>query len=232
MRILRWLSVFFLLLVVAAAAAVAWVQTPAGACVVSRWVTRQIQASAPKTRVDLETLKPRWPLSLAAGRAVWSDAGGRPILTLAPFRVALNRDGWEGEGQVTRLDLAALDHAAARGEWKSDGFLHGPVRFRGRGGEIQDIDLDLQSDQPGGNLNSEVLERLVEMMPPDDTRAVLLKALGAKAVFHFNIGKVGFTTQDGNYVLSLILDGDHLLDLTVRVPRDSLKLLKETHLWK
>lgn len=229
--ILRGIVVLLLVLCVLVAAAVVWIQSSSGEKAVSRWLTTQLQASAPGTRVDLEGVKLHWPPMLTAKQAVWSSSGGQPILLLAPARVSLaglrfppGRSGWEAGGQVTRLDLALLDRAIAGGDWKSDGFLHGPVSIRGRDGRLEEIEMKLESERPGGHLNSEVLERLAEMMPPNDTRRILLKALGAKAVFHFNVGKLDLTTEGENRVLRLLLDGDHLLDLTVRIPKES-KLL-------
>jgi hypothetical protein len=134
--------------------------------------------------------------------------------------------------QVRKLDLAGLDRIVGRGEWKSDGFLNGEIRFFGQGGRLREMELDLQSEEPGGNLNSELLERLVEMMPPDDTRAILLRALGAKATFHFATGLLELRTDGEDYVLNLLLNGDHLLDLKIRVPKNSMALLKEMKLWK
>lgn len=133
---------------------------------------------------------------------------------------------------MRRLDLAGLDRIVARGEWKSDGFLNGEIRFFGQGGRLQDIELDLQSEEPGGNLNSELLERLAEMMPAGDARGMLLRALGAKATFHFDTGSLEMRTDGEDYVLNLLLDGDHLLDLKIRVPKNSAALLKEMQLWE
>ena len=233
MRILRALLVFFLVGLLAVAGILYWVQTPSGAKQVSVWVTARLKSSAPGTRVDLEKVKLRWPPALEVKRAVWSDAAGRPLLTLEEIRLAgfrprlpLGRSSWEGKGQVVRLDLKGLDRVVARGEWRANGFLNGKVGLRGGDGRLQALDLGLSSEQPGGDLNSEILQRLVQMMPAGDSRAMLLKALGAKGTFHFNVGKVDLATDGGDYVLKLLLNGDHLLDLTIRIPKDSLELLR------
>lgn len=233
MRIFRWLFLFLLCFLVTAAGTVVWIRSAAGAKAVSGWLTGRLQPSAPGTRVDLQGLVPQWPASLKADRAVWNGPDGKPILVLEPLCVGVNRAGWKADGRVIQLDLAQLDRTAARGEWKADGILRGNVRVRGRGGRLDSLDLKLQSEPPGANLNSKILEQLAERMPPGDARRILLKALGGpKATFHFDVGKAELSAQGGQYVLGLLLDGDHLLDLTIRIPRDSLELLKETNRWK
>jgi len=231
--ILRGITVLLLVLSVSAAAAAVWIQSPSGERAASRWLTGQLQPSAPGTRVDLEGVKLHWPPTLTAKQAVWSSGDGQPILLLAPAHVSLaglrfppGRSGWEAGGPVTRLDLALLDRAIAGGGWKSDGFLHGSVNIRGRDGRMEDIDLKLESERPGGHLNSKSLEGLAEMLPPDDPRRVPLQMLGAKDVFHFDVGKLDLTTEGEHRVLRLFLDGDHLLDLTVRIPKESKLLFR------
>ena len=223
MRILRWFLVLSLLFFSAGWAAVRWVESPAGARFLSDWLTAQVQASAAGTRVDLERVRLHWPPALTAERAVWSGKDGRPIAVLARVRAV---PAWQVEAQVLRLDLSALDQAVGKGEWRSDGFMRGAVRVRGKRSRLEDVELDLRSEQPGGHLNSEILERLARMMPPGDARGALLRALAAKATFHFDVGKVEMTTEGENVVLNLLLDGDHLLDLKIRVGKDSLQLLK------
>lgn len=239
MKIFLWLFALLLLLGLAVAGIAAGIRTPVGAKRVSRVLTSRLQQAAPGTRVELGKLKLHWPLALTADRGVWKDAEGRPLLTLTSLRATLTRfrfppgkSGWKLQTQVRKLDLAALDRVIAGGQWRSDGFLNGEVRLYGDQGRLQDLELDLQSEEPGGNLNSEVLERLVEMMPDGDARGMLLKALGAKATFHFDTGLVELRTEEGYYRLNLLLNGDHLLDLKIRIPKESLKLLKETKLWK
>jgi len=170
--------------------------------------------------VEVEKIKLEWPPSLTAEQAVWSDAAGRPILHLVRVRLALDRSSWEASAEVARLDLAALDRAVVRGELRANGFLHGSVRFRREKGRTDDLDLKLRSHQPGGNINSKLLESLVEMMPANDVRGILLKALKDKATFHFDVGKLDLTTEKDRRVLRLLLDGDHLLDLTIRIPKE------------
>ena len=238
MRVLRWLLAF-LLLALAVAGAVVLLQTPLGTKALSGWLTSRLQKSAPGTLVELEKLKLHWPLALTVEQVVWKDSKGGTLVTLQSvyasfnrFQFPPNKTTWKARTQVRRLDLAGFDRIVAQGEWKSDGFLNGDIRFFGQGGHLQDIELDLQSEEPGGNLNSELLEHLVEMMPPDDTRAILLKALGAKATFHFDTGSLELRTEEEDVQLNLLLNGDHLLDLKIRVPKNSLALLKEMKLWK
>ena len=206
---------------------------------VSGWLTARLQPFAPGTRVELENLKLHWPPALTVERAAWKDSGGGTLVTLKSvhasinrFRFPPNKTTWKVRTQVRRLDCAGLDRIIARGEWKSDGFLNGEIRFFGQGGRLQDIELDLQSEEPGGNLNSELLERLAEMMPAGDTRGMLLRALGAKATFHFDTGSLELRTEGEDVRLNFLLNGDHLLDLKIRVPKNGLALLKETKLWR
>jgi hypothetical protein len=216
-----------LLLGLSVAGIAAGVRTPVGAKAVSRGLTSQLRQAAPGTHVDLEKLKLHWPPALTAEQGGWIDSGGRPILRLTSVRAALTRfrfppgrTGWKVQTQIRKLDLAALDRVIAGGEWRSDGFLNGEVRLYGGEGRLQDLELDLQSEEPGGNLNSEVLERLAEMLPAGDARGMLLKALGAKATFHFDTGLLEMRTEGEDYLLNLLLNGDHLLDLKIRIEKE------------
>lgn len=214
-----------------------WLQSSSGEGGLSGWLTSRLQEAAPGTRVDLEKPKLHWPPELTVERVVWKDARGQTLLTLTSIRASVARfrfppwkTHWKARTHVRRLDLAALDRTLARGEWKADGFLNGEIRFFGKGGRLQDMELDLQSEEPGGNLNSELLARLAEMMPPGDARGILLRALGAKATFHFDTGLLEMRTEGEDYLLNLLLNGDHLLDLKIRVPKNSVALLKEMKL--
>lgn len=229
MRILRRLFLLFLLGLLAVWAVLIWLQTPKGAQVVSDRLTAKIQASAPGTRIDVAGLKLQWPPAVTAEKADWTGSDGKPIVALREARIA---PGWKSDGRVGLLDLAALDRSVAGGGWKSHGTMRGSFGLLGRKGEIEEVELRLKSDPPGGTLNSEVLERLAEMLPPGDTRGILLRALGAKATFNFTEGKIDLVTEGENHVMNLFLDGDHLLDLKIRLPKDSIGLLKETNLWK
>lgn len=239
MKVLRVLLLLVLLSGVALLAALNWVQTPAGAEALSKWLTRQVQETAPGSRIELEEVRPQWPPAVTFQRADWIGGDGRPVLVLTRGKVSLrklqwpvDRFLWKGAGNVDRLDLAALDRASGKGQWKAAGFMRGKAGIRGKGRRIQDLQLSLEAEPPGGQLNSEVLSRLAEMMPPGDTRGILLRALGAKETFHYDVGRLELSTEKGLYLLNLLLDGDHLLDLKIRFPQDGIKFLKENQLWK
>lgn len=239
MRILRGLALSLLLaggIVGAGAwAAVRWLESPVGSAWLSRQVTRQMQASSPGSEIQLEGLRVsvrgREGLRAEAARAVWRRSGGRELARLEPVEVRMRSSGWppvvgwEARGQVERLDLSGLDEALARGEWHASGTAAGEVELSGAGLQLRGIGVRLEALQPGGDLSSELLRALVGMMPEGSTREALLQALVAKALFHFHTGKVEVITEPERYVLHLQVDGDHLLDVTVRVPRESVELL-------
>ena len=239
MKIFRWLLLIFLVIALGVAGALFWVQKPSGALLLSHLLTSRLQKSAPGTRLELEKVKLKWPPTLTVEQAVWLDSSGAALVTLKSIYASLGKPRfppglttWKVRTQLHHVDLAKLDPILGHGEWKSDGLLNGDIRFFGRGGRLQDVELDLQSEEPGGNLNSEILQKLVEMMPPDDTRAILLKALGAKETFHFAVGSVELRTEGEDIRFNILLNGDHLLDLKIRVQKNSIALLKETKLWK
>lgn len=240
MKVLRVLLLLLLLSGLAMLAGLNWIQTPAGAEAVSEWLTRKIRASVPGTRIEVEEVRPLWPPALTAQYLFWTGPDGTPILKLSNGRAALNRlrwppgnSFWKLSGDVERLDLAALDRALDKGEWKADGFMTGRVAVRGWGDQIKEVQLSLNAESPGGRFNSRILSRLAEMLPPTDMRGVLLKALGAKDRFRYDVGRLELSTEKGRYVLDLLLDGDHLLALKVRVPQESMEFfLKETQLWR
>lgn len=215
------------------AAAWVWLQAPAGNAAVSRWISRRVQESAPGSSVELKALRLRWPLRAEAQQLIWRDRSGRLLAEAENVRGRidlragrLRRPDWEIQAEVTRLDLAVLDGSMLGGKWGASGFLRGDVRMRGGGPEPAEVDLHLSTEAPGGDVKSEFLQGLVGMMPANDNRALLLGALGSKPQFHFNVGEVEVSTESSGYTFRVLIDGDHRLDITLRVPRDGWEILK------
>lgn len=218
-----------------------WMQSPSGAHQVSGWVTARVERQVPGTKVTVEQIRLRWPPRVEAYGVRWGQPGREPILmsdqVFFKVKVIPRFSGflqWTLEGWVDRLDAGALDQAVAQGDWKAKGFFAGEVFCEGSGSTLQNVTLHLDSKAPGGTLRGEVIEQLVNFMPPGDKRTVLLKAVQAQSIFHFKKGTVALGPDQGVYRLNFLLDGDHLLDITVRTPRNDLdvlgKLLKEVFL--
>ena len=171
-------------------------------------------------------------------RAVWRRRGGQQLAELAPVEAWARLTGrpprirapWEVRGEVRHLDLAALDQVLARGEWYASGLAAGPVELSGEGGRLRGVGLRLEALPPGGDLSGALLQGIVGMMPAGSTRQALLQALAGKVLFHFNVGKIEVATDPERYTLHLLVDGDHLLDITVRVPKESVEFLKQLFL--
>lgn len=245
MRILRWVLFSFLLGAAAAALALGgtarWLESPAGAAWLSQKATEAIQESAKGTEVALEGVKVRAEGKRGARvrieRAFWREAGGGAQLAeIAPLYVTLRLAGlppriqWEARGEVLRLDLTGVDRRIAKGQWKASGAMAGPVGLAGEGPRLKELDVRLEAIPPGGNLSSELLQGLVAMMPAGSTQAALMQTLAGKMLFHFNTGKVEMITEPDRYVLHLRVDGDHLLNIQVRVPKESIEILKSLFL--
>lgn len=201
-----------------------------GACFFSDRITASIQEQAPGTVVTLKRLRGRWPLVLESRLIQWGRPGSPPILRMEKTVLLLGFSkglAWTLEGSVDRLDLAAFDEVMARGEWKASGLLAGEVRARGRGSRVEQVSLRLESQRPGGTLNSEVLQRLLALMPQDKTRGQLVAAIQSKPTFHFDLGKMEVSTEGPVTIFKFLLDGDHLLDITIRVSEEGLGVLKQ-----
>ena len=209
----------------------AWLQSDSGTRAVSRWLSAQLQPSAPGTRVTLTRLKIRGS-QVEIDRALWSgpDEGGIAFLSGIRLSARPARSpawlSWRVRARVEQLDLAALDRVAAKGQWRAAGGLTGPVELAGAGRRLDGVNLNLHSGAGGGDLDGRLLSNLIGMMPAGGTREALLKALAAKATFHFREGEVGLNTEEERYVLHLRLDGDHLLEITLRVPKEGMELLR------
>ena len=231
MRFLRRLVTLILLVALGLWGLIIWLESPGGTRTAARWITAQVQGNFPGTQLLLEQLKFHLPLSIKISRATRRSKDVRSIVVAKDLDVALYSwqtgfHRWTARGEVARLDLGALDYTLAKGEWKAGGLMTGTVQVEGKGLAAESVVLNLLSLKPGGDLNSEVLGRLVGMMPAGDARAMLLKALSAKGTFHFNVGHLSMSTEGEDYLLKLLLDGDHLLDLKIRIPKGSLDLLK------
>ena len=163
---------------------------------------------------------------------VWSGSDGEvvarlesAVLEVSAFRWPIRRSGWKARAQVDRLDLEALDRLFLQEDWRANGILYGPVFLAGAGERLTEIGLRLETAGSGGNVSSKLLARLIQFMPAGDTQAALLKALVSKTTFHFDVGKLELAQDGENHSLHLLLDGDHLFDITINIPRESVGVL-------
>ena len=231
------LVLFFLITLLAGAAAfgglLLWVMTPSCARVVSERVSKEVAKQVPGTRVVVEKvyLVPHFTVALEPVR--WSSAGGPDILVLdrvlvkiSPRALLKKRLVWAAEGKIEKLDLSALDKAVGKGQWRALGMVSGPVRLEGDGNLLKAVYLKCEAQPGGGTLSGEIVQNLIAMMPADDARSALLKAIQSKPLFHFSVGKFEVDTEGGRYLIGLYLDGDHLLDIKIRVDKDSVGALE------
>lgn len=244
MRIFRWLAFsLFLIAVIAGAglwAGLRWIESPAGEAWLSEQATRRLQESAPGTEAIFEGVQVRrgvgFGVRVDAARLVWRRQGGQRLAEMAPLEAWVRLAGWppaalwEVRIEVRHLDLAGLDQAMAKGQWRASGMAAGPVELSGAGQELRAVGIRLEALPPGGDLSSQLLQALVGMMPAGDPREALMQALAGKALFHFATGKIELVTEPERYVLHLLVDGDHLLDITVRVPKESMEFLRHLFL--
>ncbi len=210
-----------------------WLQTPAGEKAVSDRLTAQMQMSVPKTELRVQGISVRFPMEIRIQRVIWRTADADPIAMISPCVVRLRPRGfsvarlqWNLEGQVTRLQMAPLDKAVGKGEWHASGEAAGIFSMEGVGEQTGRIHFQVEILHPGGGVSSEFLLRLLGLMPDDKSKAVLFKALASRPIVHFSTGRISLITEKGDYLLQLWLDGDHLLDITIRVPRESLALIR------
>ena len=213
---------------------VRWVESPAGAEAVSQWATAQIQQQVPGTRVTIDHLEFQFPFSFRLNQLRWGKLGQPPILIMnrldimGNFRRFWRRElKWKAKGKVDKLDLTRLDQVAAQGQWQAVGFLTGQVYFQGTGALVEDASIQLEAQSPGGTLGGEMLARLLSLLPTADVQSQLLAALQQQKIFHFHVGRFGVTTEDTIYKFHILLDGDHLLDITFRVQKDSVDAIKQ-----
>ncbi len=210
-----------------------WGMTPSCARVVSERISKEVAKQVPGTRVVVGKvyLVPHFTIALEPVR--WGGAGNPDILVLdrvlvkiAPRALLKRRLVWTVEGRIERLDLSALDKAVGKGQWRSVGLVSGPVRLEGEGDLLKSVYLKCETQPGGGTLSGEIVQNLISMMPADDTRGKLLKAIQSKPLFYFSIGKFEVGTEGNKYLMDLYLDGDHLLDIKIRVDKDSVGVLE------
>lgn len=233
-RLLRRLFGLGLLAVAGGWAAVGWVQSPGGAALVSRRVTSVVEKEIPGSRVMVSRIHLRWPPAALVPEVQWGKSGEPPILVLRDFFVEAGAsEWWKGNfrwtvrGKVTRLDLAGLDQVLAKERWQAQGSLTGWVRLQGEGSQVRDLNLRLETQPPGGFLSNELIRRLLTLMPADSTRSSILQAIRQKERFHFDVGQLQVITHGDDYRLAFLLDGDHLLDIAIRIPKESVRVLRE-----
>jgi len=241
----RWLLALLVFLLLALAGLWAgwrWLESPAGAEHLSGWVTARLPDSLRQTQIRLEGIRLRPFSSVEVRRVAWQGADGRPIVALNNLTLTA-RSGlltfrpveWEATAQAEQIGLSGLDKILLDDSWKADGRLTGPVHLWGSGPAIRRVETDLESLKPGGNLKSRVLERLLTILPlspalqkagaPQGAQE-LAQQIRSRPVFHFDIARVSVKLQEERYLLKLFLDGDHLLDLTVRLPKSGLEILE------
>jgi len=230
-KIIFW-SLFFLFGMVLTLFVVSrWVQTEQGAAALSHWVTAQVQKSVPETKVVIESLHWKGFGTLTSPRIRWLSLDDEPILAVKDLQVSLSPIGWilghpewEVCAALSGLDLARLDEKLNRGEWMTQGILTGYFKVVGLGREVEEVNLDLDSEG-GGTVSAKLLGRLVEMMPDGENKNLLRQLLQSKTTFDYRVGWLDFVTEEDRYKIHLLMDGDHLLNITIRISKGSLKIL-------
>lgn len=207
-----------------------WLESPGGAKAVSAWATAQSQRQAPGTEVSVKQLDLAWPLTVQGREVRWGRIGKDPILEMESLVLdpklsqwVRGRLHWSAQADGIRLDLTGLDQLLAKGKWKAQGDLTGWMRLEGNRSKVEGMNLQLETQPPGGFLSNEVISRLLNLMPADSTRSSLLQAIGQKERFHFDVGELQVNAQGSDYLLRFLLDGDHLLEFTLRVPKEALQ---------
>ena len=206
--------------------------TPIGARGASAWVTGLVAQQAPGTEVAIGQLMPRLPLGVEARAVRWSTTGagaalilssGRMLARLDPGELLYRTLDWSLEGQVDRLDLAALGQAIGQGGLGMQGVMAGPVKLAGVGSELEQVELKLEAQAPGGSVKSSFFRSLSWLSHGDS--GTLAQALEGQKLIHFTTGKLEVATEQNQYRVKAYFDGDHLLDFTIYLPRNGLKLL-------
>ncbi len=218
----------------AVAGALFWLTTPWGAQDASSWATAEVSHRIPDTRVKIGKIRLHWPPEVEAESVTWKKLDGSVILSCGRLSAAIYLDhllkGYPiliVSVPVDRLNLAILDRAVAKGEWRATGELSGYANLVLFGRNMEDVDLRLEAEKPGGTLSGQLIQRLLSFMPSGDARSKLLKALQGQDLFHFKEGKVRIEMDMETYQVNLFLDGDHLLDVTIRVSKDSVGALAQ-----
>ena len=227
-----WLAgVLFL----AKTAAILWLESPLGAKTVSWLATGWVESKIPGTRLtcgnvhvlgflQVELIAVRWEEDMALVPIFHVD---RLILSVGRPALLFRNVTWSVRSELERLNLEALDRIFVEGELKAKGSLVGPMVISGTGSRIDGFSIRWEALAPGGALASEWLERLLVLMPEGDSRAQLLKALEQHAAFRFKVCRLMVDPEGDSYRVNLLLDGDHLLDLTLRIPKDNVALLSQ-----
>ena len=230
----RWIVRVVGVLLVMVGVALILLVTPVGARWASAVVTARVAQQAPGTEVAIGWLMPQLPLGVEAHGVRWQKAGAgsgaAPILTSERVRVSLDPSElfyrtleWTVEGQVDRLDLAALGQAVGQGDLGAQGIMTGPVKLTGVDSELEQVDLRLEAQAPGGSIKSSFFKNLSWLSQGDTGE--LAQVIEEQKVIHFTTGKVEVATEGEQYRVKLFFDGDHLLDFTINLPRNGLKLL-------
>ena len=208
-----------------------WVGSPTGAKAASGWITAWVQRQVPETRVDVKRLQLVWPLGVTLTSVRWQTTDGESIVELPQVSLSLEASQWfrgsfqwSLQAQVDRLDLAQVDRVLVDEQWEAQGILSGLVTVSGIGVGMGDVSLRCEVQSPGGTLGSDMLTRLLSLMPTSDAKARLLSMIQQQTTFHFDVGRIEVRTQGDAYELLLLLDGDHLLDITVRIPKEGVTL--------
>ncbi|MCM8812103.1 MAG: hypothetical protein NC910_03520 [Candidatus Omnitrophica bacterium] len=233
-RVLLVFAVLLCLGVLAAGALLYWVTTPGGASWISLAVSSRVQEQVPETKVEIRRLRFVPHFKVEAISVNWKTIDGTRILSAGsvllqtdPRRWIRGDCKWAVQVRQVELDLAALDRTVGKGEWKAAGLLRGAIDLEGTAGAVERVETALKADDPGGTLSGELMRQLLSFMPEGDARRQLLTALKGQELFHYQVGKIDVRTDESRYLVDLYLDGDHLLNLKIRVDKESVAVLKE-----
>ena len=225
---IRWIALILVFAGLTLVGGAAFIESPSGERVVSGWLTGRLRKDLPGVEVSVQGIHLQFPRKIEVAQARFRDSSRQPVLVLKGPSLTMSswrRLAWRAQAVVESLDLAGADRLFGKGEWRSRGILKGSAGGNGVERRMQGVQVELDS-AGGGELRSDFLTQMLSLMPANDQRAILLRAVGAKETFHFATGRVDFTMGPAGYDLHLQVDGDHRLDITLRLPAGGLALLK------
>lgn len=119
------------------------------------------------------------------------------------------------------IDLDALSKLFKKGQFFAKGRIKGRIYVKGTSDAIDKIDIKLDSLEPGGEIRTVYLGRLISFIPQNSVREAIAETLKGD-LFVFKKANIEMLTNDRGHNLHILLDGQHLLDFNINVPKDTL----------
>lgn len=129
------------------------------------------------------------------------------------------------DSKFDNINLEAVSRLFKKEKFYATGNIEVRIYLKGQlPPEIHTIDIRLNSLEPGGELKTPLLSKLIYYIPQDSIRDAIIATL-ERNTFIFKKAGIDVSTKEKDYNLHILLDGQHLLEFNINVSEDMVNAI-------